>query len=349
MKRHLILLVSVFLAACTVKPETMTPVLEPTVGGPIWPLPPEIARYGYAGTLIGERDFLVPKENTSTSKNLLAWVVGIVFGDPKYLELKRPVSGMVDAAGRVLVVDAGHKAVLVFDMAAQKLLTWHQAAKGLSFTTPVAICDDGAGGFLVTDSELGEVFRLNGAGTPIGRFGRGILKRPTGIARNDRDGRIYVTDTVAHDLKVFDAQGTLIDTLGGRGNEPGMFNTPTHLAFSGGALYVADTLNFRIQVFDAFDDAKLSFGKIGANVGNMTRPKGVAVAQDGRIYAVESYFDHLLIFNDKGQLLLPIGGTGQGPGQFYLPSGVWTHGDKVYVADMFNGRIVVFKELTGSE
>jgi DNA-binding beta-propeller fold protein YncE len=79
----------------------------------------------------------------------------------------------------------------------------------------------------------------------------------------------------------------------------------------------------------------------------MTRPKGVAVGADGRIYVVESYYDHLLIFDDGGRLLLPIGGTGNAPGKFYLPSGVWTDSrQRVYVADMFNGRVMVFKELT---
>ncbi len=61
-------------------------------------------------------------------------------------------------------------------------------------------------------------------------------------------------------------------------------------------------------------------------------------------------YDHLLIFDPKGQLLLPIGGTGNGVGQFYLPSGVWTDGkNRVYVADMFNGRVIVLAELTGLE
>jgi DNA-binding beta-propeller fold protein YncE len=118
--------------------------------------------------------------------------------------------------------------------------------------------------------------------------------------------------------------------------------------FFGEELLVADTLNFRVQVFDRGRDGRLAFGSIGLFVGDMTRPKGVAVGGDGRIYVVESYYDHLLIFDQDGRLLLPIGGTGSEVGRFYLPSGVWTDDlGRVYVADMFNGRIVVFKELTG--
>jgi len=61
---------------------------------------------------------------------------------------------------------------------------------------------------------------------------------------------------------------------------------------------------------------------------------------------VESYFDYLLIFNAAGQLLLPIGGTGSGVGQFYQPGGVWIdQRDRIYVADTFNGRVVVLQYL----
>ena len=61
---------------------------------------------------------------------------------------------------------------------------------------------------------------------------------------------------------------------------------------------------------------------------------------------VESYFDYLLVYSENGQLLLPLGGTGNRPGEFYLPSGVWIdHNDRVYVADMANGRVSIFQYL----
>lgn len=74
-------------------------------------------------------------------------------------------------------------------------------------------------------------------------------------------------------------------------------------------------------------------------------PKGVAVDKAGNVYVVESYFDYLLVFNPEGELLLPIGGTGGGS-QFYLPAGVWTdERDRVYIADSFNGRVVILQFL----
>ncbi len=337
------------IAGCALKPQTVTPSLEPAPDARTWPLSPEHARYTLAGVLIGERNFLAPDhQTTSKARSVLNWLAGLIVGEPEYIELGRPVSGLTDDTGRVLVVDASHRAIVVFDMAGQRLLLWRDVDLGERFLSPVAIAADGAGGFLVTDSELGEVFRLASDGTPQGRFGRQILTRPTGIARDDKTGLVYVADTAQHDIKVFDANGALVDVLGGRGNAPGSFNTPTHLLFHGGQLYVVDTLNFRVQIFDRNGDGRLSFGGLGLFIGDLTRPKGVAVGGGNRIYVVESYYDYLLVFDDTGQLLLPIGGTGPDVGKFYLPAGVWTDAEnRVYVADMFNGRVVVFKELTG--
>lgn len=54
------------------------------------------------------------------------------------------------------------------------------------------------------------------------------------------------------------------------------------------------------------------------------------------------------MFNRNGEYLLPIGGTGQGTGRFFLPAGVWVDArNRVFVADMFNGRVMVFQFLGG--
>jgi DNA-binding beta-propeller fold protein YncE len=48
--------------------------------------------------------------------------------------------------------------------------------------------------------------------------------------------------------------------------------------------------------------------------------------------------------------LLPIGGAGSGIGQFYLPAGVWSdERDRIYVADMYNGRVSIFEFIQGQD
>ena len=67
---------------------------------------------------------------------------------------------------------------------------------------------------------------------------------------------------------------------------------------------------------------------------------------DGNVYIVESYYDHLLVFSRDGDFLLPIGGTGAAIGQFFLPAGVWSDRQgRIFVADMYNGRVMIFQYL----
>jgi DNA-binding beta-propeller fold protein YncE len=341
----------VLLAGCAAREGEVAPELTAKPTSPVWPSPPDVARYKLAGVLIGEQDFIDPvKRKSSGLKSAFEWAVGIIVGPKRYKDLRRPVAGLVRADGSVLVVDAGHKGVAVFDMVAKRFYIWDEARPGVGFVSPVAIVEDGSGGYLVTDAELRRVVRLDALGKPAGDFSTSLLTRPTGIARDPLTGTIYVADTGAHDVKVFDQAGFLIDTIGGPGREVGRLNTPTHMVFDKDWLYVVDTLNFRVQAFNRDGTPVLDFGDLGLFVGNMSRPKGVAIGGEGRIYVVESYYDHLLIFDPDGKLLLPIGGPGREVGQFYLPAGVWTDRQgRVYVADMFNGRIVVLAELTGLE
>lgn len=339
------------LAACGEQEGDVAPALGPAPDGPVWPAPPEPARYALAGVLIGERDFIDPSaRERSGAEKALAWIAGVVIGERKYKELRRPVAGLVRSDGSILVVDAGHKGVALFDMVAKRFEIWDEARRGAGFASPVAITRDADGGYLVTDSELHRVIRLDPAGRPAGELGAGVLTRPTGIARDPLAGTVYVADSATHDVKMFDSAGVFVDTLGSPGRGVGRFNAPTHLSFEGDHLYVADTLNFRIQAFARDGSPVMDFGDLGLFVGNLSRPKGVAIGGQGRIYVVESYYDYLLVFDPGGRLLLPIGGTGNGIGQFYLPSGAWTDNQgRVYVADMFNGRVVVLAELTDLE
>jgi DNA-binding beta-propeller fold protein YncE len=55
------------------------------------------------------------------------------------------------------------------------------------------------------------------------------------------------------------------------------------------------------------------------------------------------------VFDREGRPLMSLGGTGQDAGRFYLPAGVWVDArNRVYVADMFNGRVAVFQFLGGN-
>ena len=315
----------------------------------LWPPEPEVPRYMYAGQLLGEANFRSAGARAAEGlMGVLRAIAGVIVGEAKPIELARPQSGAVDPAGRIYVTDASRQAVFVFDPVAGKLDIWEKAEGLANFSTPVALAV-GNGLTYVTDAELGIVARLDASGTPQRALGRGLLKRPTGLALDAERGELYVSDTAAHDVKVLDLAGNLKRVLGRRGEGEGEFNYPTHLAVAEGELYVTDTMNSRIQVLDGASGAmRRSFGTRGLYVGNLVRPKGIALDSERNVYVVESYYDHLLVFDRHGRFLMGIGGLGAESGKFYLPAGVWTdHLNRVFVADMFNGRVVLFQHLGG--
>ncbi len=316
----------------------------------VWPASPEVPRYRYIGELTGESNFRPEVEsNQSASKKLFSWLVGLTEAHRTPVVLQRPQGGVVDEEGRVYVTDVSRGAVFVFDQPAGRLDVLEMAQVGSRFLTPVGIVLGKGGEILVSDADLHGVFRLDKKGSPLGEFGVDVLKRPTGLARDAQRGIVYVSDTYSHDIKAFSDEGKLLKTIGQRGEGDGELNFPTHLFFANNQLYVTDTLNSRVQVFDADGKVVKKIGQRGLQVGNLVRPKGVAVDSNGNTYVIESLYDHMLVFNNHGDLLLAVGGNGKEQGHFYLPAGIWVDNkDYIYIADMFNGRITILQFLGGS-
>lgn len=314
----------------------------------LWPQG-DTPRYRYGGTLTGEQNFRREEAVRSALERFARAIVGLDESRVDPIVLQRPSGVVGDDNGRLFVSDTSRKAVFVFDEKAGELLVWDRATPGESFVAPSGMAMAPDGGLYVADADLGAVYRLDATGRPQASIGRGLLLRPTGVARDPTRGLLYVADTYAHDIKVFGDDGVLQHVIGRRGGNDGEFNYPTHLAWAQGELYVTDTMNSRVQVFGA-DGQVLNrkFGERGLFLGNLVRPKGVGVDSEGNVYVIESYYDNLLVFSPRGEFLLPIGGTGKGTGRFYLPAGVWVDGrNRVHVADMFNGRVVLFQFLGG--
>ena len=314
----------------------------------MWPPEPEVPRYQFAGQLTGEDNF-VREDKTEGVVAFLAWVVGL-FEEEHPNVLQRPQAVVADSEERIFVTDVSRAAVFVFDKPAGELKIWENAVGIRRFVAPIGIALAAGGGVWVADAELQIVARLGPDGNAQAPIGAGVLQRPTGLARDPATDLLYVADTYAHDIKVFTTDGRLEKIIGERGEAPGEFNFPTHLAIAGGKLYVTDTMNNRVQIFPLVGGEPQIVGQRGLYFGNLVRPKGVAADSENNIYIVESYYDNLLIFNESGEFLMPIGGVGQSTGKFYLPSGVWVDPfNRVFVADTFNGRITIFQYLGGAK
>ena len=88
----------------------------------------------------------------------------------------------------------------------------------------------------------------------------GILKHPFGVAILPRTEYIAVTELEAHRVSIFSDEGKLIQRVGGKGSERGMFDSPRGIAVRlAKELVVVDCGNKRIQIFSLSSFNLLTF------------------------------------------------------------------------------------------
>ncbi len=305
----------------------------------VWPFPPNKPKVTYVMDITGFK----PR---SDSESLLDTIVyGRSGGDDYSLGL--PVAFASGKDGRLAVADIGRRCVHLYVPGEQKYMRLSDGG-GEALVSPVGAAFDDELRLYVSDSVAGKIFIFGADGkflSTIDKTGAGLLIRPTGLAYNLQKKLLYVVDTTAHKLYAFNTKGEVLFSIGGRGEEEGKFNFPTHVFWSpAGILYVADTMNFRVEMFDDMGHFLGSFGRHGDGTGSIAMPKGVAADKDGVIYVVDSFFDNVQLFDKQGTFLLTLGKRGSGQGEFWLPSGVFIDGSGIiYISDTYNKRVQVFK------
>lgn len=316
-------------------PETIDPEF-------VWPLPPERPRVAYVMEIKSRDDLFTPSGGWKAFAEFIA--------GPPESRMIRPYALALHPAGGLLVTDPGRQIVHFYCWERRKYLTIGPKREG-GLLSPVGVAALPDGRILVSDSRLNSIECFDRDGRWMGAFvATGQLGRPAGIAVDPQRGIVYVVDVTGHRIVMFDLEGRRVGVLGRRGENPGEFNFPTHLALSPeGNVIVADTMNFRIQILTPDGTPVRSIGRIGLAPGQFSRLKGLAVDGAGRVIAVEGLFDALEIFDSEGALLLHMGEPGSEPGQFWLPAGLAMDRKEglLFVADSYNSRVQVFRFLDG--
>jgi len=153
---------------------------------------------------------------------------------------------------------------------------------------------------------------------------RGELDNPRGMAVG-ADGNIYIADTNNHRIVVARPDGTVVRTFGTLGNGDGELNEPSGVSLdSDGNVYVADTWNARIAKFGPDGSFLRHWGSGAVPYGDsFTDANGKQVQR--------------FAFDTDGRLQ-----TGQAnPLGFFGPRNVFVRGERVYIADTGNSRVVV--------
>jgi len=262
-------------------------------------------------------------------------------------KLVRPMA-VVAVNDAVFVADPGSKGVHRFDLKGGRydLIT---AEREAPLPSPVGLAVGADGEVYVADSALSRVLVIRPGAREAVPLDLPMLRQPTGLAFDRKTGRLFVSETAEHRIRVFGRGGTEVATFGTRGTEEGEFNFPTYLWLDKrGRLFVTDSLNYRVQVFGEDGKFEREFGRAGDAAGDFLRQKGVATDSFGHVYVVDGLFGALLIYDEGGRLLLSIGNLGQARGEFWLPAGIFIgDDDRIYVADAYNGRIQIFRYIGG--
>ena len=300
----------------------------------VWPSAPQKARIQFDKILHKATD-------VGIEKGFFEKAFDFVLGEDEKRLLKPFGIDVFD--DKVIVTDTALKALHIFDKKSNSLKVVDSFNK-VFFKSPIDVESDISGNIYVSDSVLGRVFVFDENieyKFQIGDNQR--LKRPTGIAINNSLHRIYISDTLANDIKVYTLEGLYIKTIGQSGSGDGEFNKPTFLTIGkNGNLYISDSMNQRVQVLDKDGNFLFKFGQLGRSGGNFSNPRGIALDSDENIYVTDTLFNNVQIFNQQGELLLVLGEFGNSKGEFSIPEDIFiTKEGKIYVVDSYNMRVQI--------
>ena len=304
-----------------------------------WPPLPDEPKIEHLGSYQSTADFA----KNSKVENVL----DKLFGEEFSQLLFKPWGIASDGKGKVYVTDAGQAQVVIFDLNEKKV----------EFINPIhgpyGIAIDKTGRIYISSGVKRNVAIFDKDHSLVTTFGEGIIRGPGGLAVNDDLGLVYLVDTKAHDVKVFNLIGDFLFSIGKRGDGQGEFNFPTDIDItSRGELVVIDSLNARVQILDGEGNFIRTFGRRGTGFGDFKVIKGVAVDSEDHIYVTDAMASHFKIFSMEGDLLLVVGGPyaagarGMAAGGFNLPMDIdIDDNDMIAVTDQQNFAFQIFQYL----
>jgi DNA-binding beta-propeller fold protein YncE len=219
-----------------------------------------------------------------------------------------PVGVAVDSEDRLFVSDAELHSITCYSPSGQVIAYFGTASLG----RPGGIAiDRGRNRLYVADAKQGRIavfdtkpigFRgYYGAPNPIGKAANGTFASPTNVAV-DRQGNIYVADTLNYRVQVLDSTGKFLRTFGVQGDRPGEFIRPKGIAVdSEGHIYVADAEFNNFQVFSPEGQPLLAVGELGSAPGQFALIAGLYIDPMNRIFTSEMYIGRIQVFQYLSQ------------------------------------------------
>lgn len=214
-----------------------------------------------------------------------------------------PAGVAVDSEDRLFVSDAQLRSITCFSPSGEVIARFGTETLG----RPGGIAIDRQRNRLyVADAKEGRIssfdtrtFRFTGhLGTPSkpGKPDPGTFLAPTNVAV-DRQGNIYVADTLNYRVQILSSAGKFIRAFGAQGDRPGEFIRPKGIAVdSAGHVYVADAEFNNFQILSQEGQPLLAVGILGSAPGEFALIAGLHIDSRDRIYTTEMYVGRVQVF-----------------------------------------------------
>jgi len=210
----------------------------------------------------------------------------------------------IDDSDRLFVTDGQYNHVLVFNPEHKLEGQFGEGVmndpNGLAIDEEnrfLYVVNTGTDQVLVYDADTFKLLRKIGtAGKNRTLTTPGDFAAPTNAAV-DKDGNLYVTDTLNDRVQVFDAEGAFIRTFGKNGDGPGEFTRPKGIAIDcDGHVWVADANLNRLQVLTPEGNLRLIVGSFGWLPGQFQALAGLTIDKQNRVFTSEQYLGRVQMF-----------------------------------------------------
>ena len=213
---------------------------------------------------------------------------------------------------------------------------------------PYGVVGDSSGRIIVTDPGAAGVHVFDFAQHKykfIERWdkSKNAMKAPQCVTVDAQDN-IYVTDSEAGVIFVFEPSGKFVRAIGSLKGGEGFFKRPTGIAVDSASqrIYVTDTLRDEVFILDMAGNILGTIGKEGQGDGELNLPTELRL--DGtELMVVDAMNFRVQSFDREGNFRYSVGKIGDSAGSMFRPKAVSadSEGD-LYVVDALWGVVQVF-------